>query len=283
MAVPHTYNGEFAMRKPITMLLAAAGGLVVSAALAATAVAAPAGYQIVNDRGIPAPPGILDSDSQVSCPTGTVPWGGGIAANPFLKNMTINTTASTGDGWQGRVNNPDGQGGTFTIDAICAKKPTGYTTVITWVDNPPGARTVATAVCPANTVVLSGGTASTSDVAGVRMLGAWPTSTRAFRAVALNSTATDAQLMAEALCAAKPRGYTIARSSLVENPMTLDFGGVSCPAPKIEIGGGIHITGGDSTALIHSSIENSATPGWNNDITTGSVPLTLSFSSICVA
>jgi hypothetical protein len=115
------------------------------------------------------------------------------------------------------------------------------------------------------------------------MLGAWPTSTTAFRAVGLNTTATDAQLLAEVVCAAKPRGYTIARSSFAEKPMTLDFGGVSCPTGKIEIGGGMHITGGDSTALIHSSIENSATPGWSNATTTGSVPLTLSFAAICVA
>jgi hypothetical protein len=269
------------MRKPITVLLAAAGAMVMSATLAATALAAPAGYKVVNGAVQPAPPGSLTSGSQVSCPTGTVPWGGGIAGNAFLQNMTINTTASTSNGWQGRVNNPDGQGGTFVIDAICAKKPVAYTAVYTWVDNPPGARSVATAVCPANTVVLSGGGGSTSDVVGARVLDAWPTSTRAFRVVELNSTATDAQMLAEALCAAKPRGYTITRSSIAENPATIDFGGQSCPAPKTEIGGGIHITGGDSTALVHSSIDNG--PGWVNATTTGTVPLTLSFSTICVS
>jgi hypothetical protein len=270
------------MHKPITMLVAAACGLVVSAGLAATALAAPAGYHIVKGPALPAPPGPLDSGSQVACPTGTVPWGGGIAGNAFIQNMTINTTASTSNGWEGRVNNPDGQGGVFEIDAICAKKPSAYTAVYASVDNPPGARSVATAVCPVNTVVLSGGGFSTADEIGARMLGAWPTSTRAFRAVELNATASDAQLSAEALCAAKPRGYVIARSSLVENPGTLDFGGQSCPAAKTEIGGGIHITGGDSTALIHSSIDNEA-GGWANDTTTGAVPLTLAFSAICVS
>jgi hypothetical protein len=270
------------MRKPIITVLAAAGTLVVSATLAGTALAAPAGYHIVHGPSVSAPPGLLDTDSQVSCPTGTVPWGGGTAGNPFT-NMSINTTVSTSDGWLARVTNPDAPGGTFVIDAICARKPAAYSAVYASVDNPPGTRSVATAVCPANTVVLSGGGFSTTDVAGARMLGAWPTSTTAFRAVELNTTGTDAQLSAEALCAAKPRGYTIARSSLSENMLTLDFGGMSCPGTKTVIGGGIHITGGDSMAVIHSSIENSAIPGWNNDITTGNAPQTLAFSAICVA
>jgi hypothetical protein len=268
------------MRKPITMLLAAAGGLVVSASLAATALAAPAGYTIVRGTTQTAPPGPLTSGSQVVCPTGTVPWGGGTAGNLFT-NTSINTSASTGNGWQGRVNNPDAQGVPFVVDAICAKKPAAYTAVYTWVDNPPGARSVATAVCPANTVVLSGGAGSTSDVVGARVLGAWPTSTRAFRVVELNSTATDAQLLAEALCARKPAGYVIARTTLALIPTALDFGGQSCPTPKTEIGGGIHITGGDSTAIVHSSIDNGTT-GWANNLTAGNVPLTIAFSAICV-
>jgi hypothetical protein len=113
------------------------------------------------------------------------------------------------------------------------------------------------------------------------MLGAWPTSKTSFRAVELNSTLSDARLTAEALCANKPPGYSIARSSLTENPHTLDLGGESCPAGKTVIGGGIRLTGGDATALVHSSIEN-GTSGWANDITTGNVPLTLLFSAICV-
>src|SRR5690349_6684239 len=187
------------MHRSITTLLAAAGGLVVCAALATTAVAAPAGYQIIKGPSLPAPPGQLDSGSQIACPAGTVPWGGGVATSSFT-NMNINTTVPTADGWKARVNNPDPQAGAFEIDAICASKPKGYAQVFSSVDNPPGARSVATAVCPVNTVVLSGGAFSTSDEIGVRMLGAWPTSTTRFRAVELNSALSDASLMAEAVC-----------------------------------------------------------------------------------
>ena len=269
------------MRKPIALLLILAGALVVCTVFAATAVAAPAGYRVVKGASLPAPPGQFDSGSQTLCPTGTVPWGGGAAGNAFT-NMNINTSEPNTSGWEARVNNPDSPGGTFEIDAICAKKPKGYTFAFSTVDNPPGARSVATATCPVNTVVLSGGVLSTSDEVGARMLGAWPTSKTSFRAVELNATSSDARLTAEALCAAKPAGYTIVRSTLTENPMTLDLGGESCPAGKSVIGGGVRITGGDATALVHTSIENGTT-GWANDITTGSVPLTLLFSAICVS
>jgi hypothetical protein len=269
------------MRHHLTALACAAFGLVAFGVLAPSALAAPAGYRIVNGPTVNAPPGGFDSGSQLTCPTGTVPLGGGVAGNAFT-DMSLNTSGPLPNGWEARVNNPDSPTGFLALDVICAKKPKGYTVAFATADNPPGARSVATATCPANTVVLSGGVLSTSDRVGARVLGAWPVNSTTFRAAELNATASDERLTAEAVCASKPTGYVVARQAFTEAPNTLDIGGASCPAGKSVLGGGIHITGGDTTAFVHSSVNNQKT-GWSVNVTTGSLPLGLAFSAICAA
>ncbi len=269
------------MRHHLTALVCAASGLVAFGALAPSAFAAPPGYRVVTGPTLNAPPGQFDTGSQLTCPTGTVPLGGGVAGSAFT-DMSLNTSVPLPNGWEARVNNPDSPTGFLAIDVICAKKPAGYTVAFATADNPPGARSVATAMCPANTVVLSGGVLSTSDKVGARVLSAWPVNSTTFRAVELNATATDERLTAEAVCARKPAGYVIARQAFTEAPNTLDIGGATCPAGKSVLGGGIHVTGGDTTALVHSSINNRTT-GWSVNVTTGGVPLGLAFSAICVA
>jgi hypothetical protein len=98
----------------------------------------------------------------------------------------------------------------------------------------------------------------------------------------LNATTSDERVTAEAVCASQPAGYTIARQAFTETPNTLDIGGVQCPAGRSVLGGGIRITGGDTTAFVHSSINNQTT-GWSVNVTTGGVPLGLGFSAICAS
>src|SRR5206468_2095661 len=50
----------------------------VAHAAASTASSRPPGYHIVNSGPIPVPPGNFDAGVQVTCPAGTVPWGGGV-------------------------------------------------------------------------------------------------------------------------------------------------------------------------------------------------------------
>lgn len=269
------------MRNHLTALLGAACGLLVLAAAAAPALAAPAGYQIIEGPNLNAPPGALDSGSQVTCPTGKVPVGGGVATSAF-SDMTFNTSVPGPTAWQARVNNPDSPSGFFQIDAICAKKPKGYTVAFSTVDNPPRTRSVVTATCPAGTVVLSGGEISSSDDVNVRVLDAFPPNKTSFRAVVVNSTLSDARATAEAVCAKQPAGYTIARTSFTENPNTLDLGGESCPAGKTVLGGGVQVSGADASVLVHSSINN-LTTGWSVDLTTTTLAVKLGFSAICVA
>ena len=72
-----------AVRAVLTAVTIGAGTVPAAAATnafaasAATAPTAPPGYQRVISAPIPIPPGTFDSGGQVTCPAGTVPWGGG--------------------------------------------------------------------------------------------------------------------------------------------------------------------------------------------------------------
>jgi hypothetical protein len=187
-------------------------------------------------------PGSLDAGGQVSCPAGTVPWGGGTGFTGGFAGTgeNINTSAPTGDGWRARYNNagtqPDDH---FVIQAFCAKKPAGYRITFKTVDNPAGTQSGATAVCPNGTRLLSGGTLSTADTTDVQLLSAWPRDSHWFKSVMWNGSATDQQLTTFAICGHRPNGYTITSGTGSDGggPVTAS-GGAQCPAGTSIVGGG---------------------------------------------
>ncbi len=198
------------MKRAVRTVLAAmtigAGAVPAAAAADASAAStptAPPGYQRVASPRIPIPPGMLDTGGQVACPAGTVPWGGGVGFTGGFASAgeNINTSAPTGDGWRGRYNNtgtrPDDH---FEIDALCANKPADYTVAFKTVNNPAGSQSAATAVCPSNTRLLSGGTLSTADTTDVQLLSAWPQDRFRFRSVMWNGSATGQRLTTFAVC-----------------------------------------------------------------------------------
>jgi hypothetical protein len=128
----------------------------------AKAVTAPPGYRIVRGPLMPAPAGPLDSGGQVSCPTGTVAWGGGTAVQGVGgPTESINTSAPNGPtAWRGRVNNTGVETQVLTAFAICGQKPAGYKIVRTTGATTPDGNPVAIvggASCPAGTSVIGGG------------------------------------------------------------------------------------------------------------------------------
>ena len=112
---------------------------VASPAHATTVPTAPPGYHRVFSSPIPIPPSQLDHGGQVTCPTGTVPWGGGAGFTGGIAGSgeNINTSAPTADGWRARYNNSSTRpNDAFAVEAICARKPLGYTVAFATVDNP---------------------------------------------------------------------------------------------------------------------------------------------------
>ncbi|MFZ0664722.1 MAG: hypothetical protein WAM97_03140 [Acidimicrobiales bacterium] len=107
----------------------------------------------------------------VSCPSGTVVYGGGVALKPHVRGADVQDSypAST-TAWTGGVNNDSGSAATFNVYAICADEAPGYTMVQTpQTSNPAGKDTLVQSDCPNGTVDFGGGVMTTSSSLSVNL------------------------------------------------------------------------------------------------------------------
>jgi hypothetical protein len=269
------------MRHLTRSLLGAAAVLAV-AAPAASAV--PTGYTRVFSPAIHVPSGPLDAGGQVACPAGTVPWGGGVGFTGGTSEVgqDINTSAPTGDGWRGRYNNRNGRTTDFVVGAICAAQPKKYTVTFASTPNPAGSQSSATAVCPVKTVLLSGGSLSTSDEAQAFLLGAYPSSTTSFTAVMWNGTTRNETLTTFAICGRKPKGYELHTSTGSGTGPATFLGGGHCKPGKVLIGGGVRPGTFLPAIGIGSSLADEDTQ-WLYELNVGATgPTSVTVSTICV-
>jgi len=126
-----------------------------------TCMAARAGYKVVSAPGY-ANAGATDYAS-VSCPSKTVVVGGGAIAGDRNLGVAINSSVGNrlGPGqteWTAAMTNTSSSGDAFSVLAVCRPKPLGYAIV----DGPelslaPGAINEPQAICPGNSLPLSGG------------------------------------------------------------------------------------------------------------------------------
>jgi hypothetical protein len=237
---------------------------------ASVSASQPPGYHIVSSGSLSAPPSAFDTGGSVSCPAGTVVWGGGASfvGGSGGPDLTVNTSEPMGNaGWEARVNNTGTSSAQFAVDAICAKQPKGYKIVFQDADNPADSQSQATATCPSPKVVLGGGTLSTADQAAAVLTSAWPASSRKFTGYMYNGTPTDAELVVYAVCGHRPAGYAIASNSAsVDSGLLLD--GIACPAGTSALDGGAQTVGHSPLVQVDGSIDQGAF-GWtismNND------------------
>jgi hypothetical protein len=268
-------------------MLGAALVMTPAAAVAAPTPVAPPGYQVVNSGPIPVPSSPFDAGGEVSCPAGKVVWGGGVGFTGGIASPgeNINTSAPTANGWQGRYNNATSrQNDDFALNAICAKKPHGYTIRFATADNPSMSQSAAVATCPTGTVLLSGGVQSTADTADTFVTSAFPKGPKAYRAVQWNGSARDQRLTAFAICGAKPPQYTIVASpgSSDSGPVVL-VGDAQCPAKTSLIGGGIKIVNPMPAITLGASIQDSGAQ-WLAEIdNAGTGPVQETIYAICAA
>jgi hypothetical protein len=283
------------MRGVVGTVLAAvtigAGGMPAAGAataLAATTPTAPPSYQVVIGAATPVPPGMFDAGAQTVCPAGTVAWGGGTSFVGGLASPgeSINTSAPGGAGWEGRYNNTNSTrtNDQFRVDAICARKPAGYTVKFATADNPPGTQSAAVAACPTTARLLSGGTLSTADTTDVQLLSAWPLDRHRFKSVMWNGSATDQRLTTFAICANRPPGYAITSTAHSDpgGPIT-DFFQAQCPAGTSVVGGGIHVTGPRPSVTVGGSLEEDAYVWDGEPVNSGPAPATVTTYAICAA
>jgi hypothetical protein len=243
---------------------AVAGAVLLGAAQAGAAATAPAGYKIVRAPLMTAPSSALDTGSDTLCPTGTVAWGGGVAF-PGVggQGETIGTTDPAGSaGWNALVNNLSPNAALFSVHAICAKKPKGYTIVTASSPNPAGLITTASVTCPVNTVVFSAGILSESDAASVSMFSLWPASSTKVTGRMANDSSSDSTFQVEAVCGAKPAKYTIAKLAVTLPTNAVLEGGARCPTGTAVLGGGANV-GSPGPNVAVSADDDGGRTAWN--------------------
>jgi hypothetical protein len=270
------------MRHLTRTLLGAAAVLAVAAPAAS---AAPPGYTRVFSPVIHVPQSPFDAGGQVSCPTGTVPWGGGAVYFGGISSFgeDINTSAPTGDGWRGRYNNRTPRTTDFEVGAICAAQPRKYSMQFAQTPNPAGTQATATATCPAKTVLLSGGSLSTSTDALAYQLGAYPSSMTSFTAVMWNGSARNESLTTFAICGKKPKGYDLHASTGSGTGPATFLGGGQCKPGKVLIGGGVRPGAFDPQISIGGSIADQDTQ-WLYELNVSSTgPQSVTVFTICVS
>jgi hypothetical protein len=265
----------------------AAIGLAAAPAVAYAATAPP-GYTVVRSPLMPAPVTPLDPGAQISCPTGTVVWGGGAAVAGIPgPGQTINTSAPGGTAsWRARVNNSGPLAARFGVDATCAKKPKGYAMPFAQAANPAHTQTTATATCPANTVIFDGGVLSTSDSAQRAVTSAFPAGNTRFTATVSNGTAADEAMDVFAVCGHRPAGYEIVPASGTADPTGTPVaisGGPACPRGTSVIGGGARVATPLPTTPIGQAIDGGTMNWVSTIIGTSNLPVSHTFSTICAA
>ncbi len=113
----------------------------------------------------------------MACPAKTFVLGGGSLSNSGSVAVNINSTLPSGNGWRTDQNTNTSTATTFTVYAICGKKPKGYiATSGSSVTNPPSSQTLATATCASGSVPLSGGAFSSSGSPAVDLNSTLPSS-----------------------------------------------------------------------------------------------------------
>ena len=208
--------------------------------------------------------------AEVACPKKTVALGGGVylSSGHLADNLNTSYPLSDGSGWDGFVNNASGSDATFTVYADCAKAPRSYAIVSSAeADTPAGTHTSVSVDCPTAVRVLGGGgvLASIDTAANLSSSAPWEThgpKTFGWAVSANNAGSGDNTVRAFAVCG-NVTGYSIARSSAIDDPAGSDtFAAAACASGTVAIGGGVLASSDDIAVNINSDYPNPRIVGW---------------------
>jgi hypothetical protein len=254
------------------------------AALPATAQAAarkpPPGYQIVRGATM-----TLAAHSRaqgvVSCPSGTVPWGGGILTESPDPAVTIADSFPDTMAWIGDVNNPTGSDTAFQVVVVCAKRPAGYVIVqgpsLVLERMTEGA---ATATCPTGTHPLSGGGFVNSG--GIVTTNSSGPDQQRWVFEENNPTTAQLTLFAYAICG-HPHAYRVVHGAQFSTAAGSRLGSqATCPAPFVVSGGGIFTASSDLNANL-AGTEPIGRTVWGSFVANASAsPVLATPEAVCV-
>ena len=239
------------------------------------------GYVVVSSGAFAAPNG-LQTRGFVSCPTGTVPLGGGVdVASPSI-GASVNSSFPSATGWVVDVNNASGADTSFLVQGVCARRPRRYSIVAGAITaNPATTQSAAFATCPPGARPLSGGAVSGTFHLDVNLGNTVPTAT-GWRVDQNNASTQPTTVTALVVCAKLP-GYAVTRADAF--PIRA-FGQRAfsslCPGDELPTGGGMF----SNTASLFIDVNSSFTPGveWGTAVNNGTgAEILVSAIAVCVA
>jgi hypothetical protein len=180
----------------------------------------------------------------------------------------INSSIPTKDGWNIEANNGTPTTSSFTVYAVCAKKPAGYAQKESVaVSNPVGADSGAGYECPKGDVITGGGAVSSAPNTLVNLSGSWPAGTTTWYVYLSNDSTANATFNVYRICAklnVSKTDYQLVAGTTELNPAAHDTNASAfCPGGLSTIGGGVIPTGGVGVTI------NTTFPfvgGWGSDV-----------------
>jgi hypothetical protein len=240
-------------------------------AVAAGAAKKPAGYSIASATF--ALPNGGQTPGSVTCPVKkgvqTVPLSGGALVQTDSLEASINSSYPTAHGWSVDVNNTSGAPSQFTVKAVCATKPKGYTQLVGAADpNPAGSQSPNTFTCPKGDLLTGGGALSSSDSTLVSLNSSYPDSETMWVVFMNNFSSSNATMTPFGVCAkfnTRKVSYTYASGSEDNNPAGQETATeAECPFGLAVLGGGMQSLDPGTTVSINSTFP--FTGGWIGDV-----------------
>jgi hypothetical protein len=206
--------------------------------------ASPPGFAIVS-KGFSNPAG-SQTRGTVSCPTGTVAWGGGVygpSAFQSINSSYPHVVGGVAVGWDAYMNNTGGSATPSTVYAVCAAKPKHYSVHSLSFANTDGSQDLGVVACPLNSkgkpFKAFGGGAYGVSASLYQNINTTIPGAGSWRVDMNNDTGGNSSFTVYVVCGARA-GYEIVRSAPVDNPPGADsyaFIG-SCQGVKALTGGG---------------------------------------------
>jgi hypothetical protein len=241
----------------------------------------PAGLVSLQGPLLSAPP-LTQTRGTISCPIGTVPFGGGALFSSGDLKANINSSFPTSTGWAADVNNGASFASTFKLFVVCGQKPKLYQQVASGPnDVPASSQRPGIASCPTGTVPFGGGALVNTTSLFVNLNSTFPTA-NGWRTDVNNQLGSARQFTAFAICARKPAGYTQVVGASVDNPTGLaSIGQAFCPGVTAPLGGGVVSATSDTRANLNATFAASG-DGWAGVVNNASpFSFTMSVRIVC--
>jgi hypothetical protein len=204
----------------------------------------------------------------VSCPAGTVAFGGGALIFGSNQNLNINSSfpGSSGSGWIADVDNVSGANGQFYVQVICATAPRKYQVLESGVFTVGADSQVrGSQACPARTSVLGGGSLSNSGSVAVNINSTFP-SGPSWVTDQNDNTNVSSTFEVFAICGHASRSYSQTEGVAVSNPaFSQTQASVACPKGKPLSGGLLSSSGLPAVDLNSTVAANRSWTGYEDN------------------